>query len=159
MDLVGAFFPEAPTLRVPDQRAVNRGPRTARQGPNGLENELFIEAGTDKYFTLQNSSEANEELNLAVVDLPELVDTWGLRGVCRLCLERHEEAIEDFDEALRLDACCDFVVPYRAMACEALGRWSEASRDYRRAVEWWSTKDAAVCRAARFLAKALGRRA
>ncbi|UBF27114.1 tetratricopeptide repeat protein [Kovacikia minuta CCNUW1] len=58
-----------------------------------------------------------------------------LRGLYYQSIERHEEALQDFTQAIELEPKGAFGITMRGQTYQLLGRYEEALQDYNRAIE------------------------
>lgn len=79
----------------------------------------------------------------AVALNPTYVPAWGLQGATLLEMHRYEEAIESFDQVLRL-APSPLVWYRKGLCCHKLGRLEEAVQCFNKALDTCSSSDHAL---------------
>jgi tetratricopeptide (TPR) repeat protein len=79
---------------------------------------------------MQDEGTALEYLNTALALEPDNAEVAHQRGLIHYSLERHEEALNDFDKAFSVDPSEPMHLYYRALMLEILDRHDEAKRTW-----------------------------
>ncbi|MFW9843504.1 MAG: tetratricopeptide repeat protein, partial [Candidatus Thorarchaeota archaeon] len=79
---------------------------------------------------MQDESTALEYLNTALALEPDNADVAHQRGLIYYSLEKHEDALNDFDKAFSVDPSNPMHLYYRALMLEILDRSDEAKRTW-----------------------------
>ncbi len=84
------------------------------------------------YFATDQDYAAIQDFCVAIVGCPTLPEVYVFRGACYLKQKRYAEAVEDADQAIKLNRRCADAYCLRALAYKAQGQMKRARADYRK---------------------------
>jgi tetratricopeptide (TPR) repeat protein len=84
------------------------------------------------YFATDQDYAAIQDFCIAIVGCHTLPEVYVLRGACYLKQKRYAEAVEDADQAIKLNKRCADAYCLRALAYKAQGHTKLAKADYRK---------------------------
>ena len=81
-----------------------------------------------------NYSESLKQLGILVTALPDDIRVWIQRGLVYADLGKHEQAIQDFEEAIDIDPQCATAMFHMATSRLKAGQVSQAIEDFQSSV-------------------------